>query len=101
VAQGLTRVALPVLEIPLRDDAKRADGGEHPAFSAVDLVHAIAFSNRPTVTPARQGQVVHEHIARVTIGHMIAFAAPATAAAVAVAEVVANTVICWARIVPV
>jgi hypothetical protein len=50
VALSLASVVAAVVEIGLRDDAKGADGREHPAFGAVDLVHAIAFSHQPTRT---------------------------------------------------
>jgi hypothetical protein len=68
-------------------------GGEHPAFGAVDFVHAIAFSHRAALTAAWQIEVLREHIARIAIGRMIAFAATATAAAASVAEVVAIAVV--------
>ena len=83
------------------DDAKGADGGEHPAFGAVDLVHAIAFSHRPALTAAWQVEVLREHVARVAIGRLIAFAAAATATAASVAEVVAVASRRRARIVSV
>ena len=59
----------------------------------VNLVHAIAFTHWPTLTATCQVQVLREHVARVAIGRMIAFAAPATAAAAAVVDVVAVAVI--------
>jgi hypothetical protein len=42
------------VEIALGHDAKSADGGEHSAFRAVDLVHTVAFSHGPSFTSARQ-----------------------------------------------
>jgi hypothetical protein len=81
------------VENALGDNAKAADGREHTAFRTVDFVHAIAFSHWPALTSARQVEVLREHVARVTIGRMIAFAAPATAAAAPFADVVAVAVI--------
>jgi hypothetical protein len=90
---GLASVVAAVVEIAFGDDAEGADGGEHPAFGAVDLVHAIPVSHRPTLTATWQVEVLREHIARATIGRMIEFAAPAAASAVSVAKVVAIAVI--------
>jgi hypothetical protein len=80
------------VEIALGHDAKGADCGEHPTFRAVDLVYAVTVSYRLALTAPWQVQVPREHISRVAIGHTIAFAATATAAA-SVAEVVAIAVI--------
>jgi hypothetical protein len=88
VALGSAGVFATIVEVALGHDAKGTNGGEHAAFGAVDLVHAIAFSNGPALTAARQVEIPCEHIARVAIGRMIELAA-ATAAAAAVAEVVA------------
>jgi hypothetical protein len=88
VALRLASVVAAVVEIAFRDDTKGTDGGEHLAVDAVDLVHAIAVSHWPALTGTWQVKVLREHVARVAIGRMIAFAAPATAPAVAVAEVV-------------
>jgi hypothetical protein len=85
---GLASVVAAVVEIAFSDDPEGPDGGEHPAVGAVDLVHAIAVSHWPALTSTWQVEVLREHVARVAIGRMIAFAAPATAPAVAVAEVV-------------
>jgi hypothetical protein len=45
VPLGLGSVVAAVVEITFGDDAEGADGGEHPAFGAVDLIHAIAVSH--------------------------------------------------------
>ena len=93
MALGTACVTPAVVEIALGDNAKGADGREHPAFRTVDLVHAIAVSHRAALTSAWEVEVLREHVARVTIACMVAFAAPAAAAAVSVAEVVAFAVI--------
>ena len=90
---GLASIVAAIVEITFGDAAEGADGREHPAFGAVYLVHAIAVSHRPTLTAKWQVEVLREHVAWVTIGCMIAFAAPTAAAAVSVAEVVAIAVI--------
>lgn len=93
MTQALARVLAAIVKVALGDDTQGADGGEHPAFNAVDLEHAIVFSNRPTLTPSRQVEILREHISRVAIVHMIAFARTAAAAATSVAEVVAVAVV--------
>jgi hypothetical protein len=93
VAQGSAGILPAVVKIALRHDTKGADGGEYSALGAVDLVHAIAVSHWPTLTATWQVEVLREHVARVTIGCMIAFAAPATGAAASVVDVVAVAVI--------
>lgn len=93
MTQTLPRVLAAIVEIALGDDAKGTDRGEHPAFGAIDLVHAIAVSHWATLTATWQVEVPREHIARVAVGCMIAFAAPTAAAAVSVAELVAIGVI--------
>ena len=74
VALGLAGVLAAIVEIALRHDPKRADGGEHPAFRAVDLAHAVAFSHRPSLATTRQVEILREYISRVVIVHMIAVA---------------------------
>jgi hypothetical protein len=93
VALGLASVVAAIVEVAFGDDAESADGGERPAFGAVDLVDAIAVSHWPTLMATWQVEIPREHVARVTIGCMVAFAAPAAAAAVSVAEVVSIAVI--------
>jgi hypothetical protein len=51
VPLGLASVLATVVEVALCDDTKGADGGEHPALGAVDLVHSVTFSYR-TATAA-------------------------------------------------
>jgi hypothetical protein len=93
VPLGLASVVAAVVEITFGDNPEGADGGEHPAFGAVDVVYAIPVSHWPTLTATRQVEVSREHVAWVTIGFMIEFATPTAAAAVSVAEVVAIAVI--------
>jgi len=93
VALGSPSVVAAVVEIAFGYDAEGSDGSEHLAFGAVDLVHAIAISHWPTLPATWQVKVLHEHVARVTIACLIAFAAPTAAAAASVAEVVAVAVV--------
>lgn len=99
VALGSAGLLAAIVEIALGDDSERADGGEHPAFGAVDLVHAVAFSHRPALTSAREVEVLREHIARVSIGWMIAYAASATAARASVPGIAAVSPVIASRIV--
>jgi hypothetical protein len=93
VALGSTGVLPAIVQIALAHDAKGTDGGEHATFSAVDLVHAIAVSYGAALASARQVEVLREHVARIMVGSLGAFAAPAATAAVSVAEVAAFAVI--------
>jgi hypothetical protein len=87
VALGSASVRAAVMEIALGHDAKGANGGEHPAFRAVDLVQAVAFSHRSALTNSWKVEILREHISRVAIVHMIAVAASTTAAAASNANV--------------
>lgn len=80
VVLGSAGILATVVEIAFGDDAEGADGGEDPAFGAVDLIHAMAISHWPTLTATWQVHVLREHVARVAIGRVITFAAPAAAA---------------------
>lgn len=80
-SSGAPRVASEVVKIGFGNDAKRADGRWRAAFGAVDFVDVVALADRPTLQAARQVEVLREHLARVTVGRMIAPAAPTTAPA--------------------
>jgi hypothetical protein len=101
VALGLACFLAAIVELALCDDTKGADGREHPAFRAVDLVHAIAFSDRPALASAWQVEVLREHVAWIATAGLIAVGATATAATASVAEVVAVAIVGRARIVSV
>jgi len=101
VTQAPARVLATVAEIALTDYSKGADGGGHPAFRAVDLVDAIAFSDGTTLASARQIEVPGKHVARIAIAGMTAVAGSATAAAAPVETVAAVAVISRSRIVSV
>jgi hypothetical protein len=101
VALSLACVLAAVVEVGLGDDTKGADGREHPAFRAVDLVHVIAFSDRPALASARQVEVPGEHVARIALAGLIAVADSATASTASIAEVVAVATVREARIVSV
>ena len=94
-------VLAAVVEIALGHDAKGTDCGEHPAFSTVNLVHAIAVSYRAALTSARQVEVLREHISRVAIVRMLAVAGSTTAAAAPIAGFATVAVIRRSRIVSV
>lgn len=99
VALGSAGVLAAIVQIALGHDAKGTDGGEHAAVSAVNLVHAIAFSDWLALTPPGQGQVPREHIARIAIGIAVLLTCAASTAEVAIPSVtIALTV---ADIVPI
>jgi hypothetical protein len=75
------------MEIVLGHNAKGADGGEHPAFRAVDLVQAVAFAHRPALTSSWKVEIPREHISRVAMVHMIALAGTTAAAAATIADI--------------
>ena len=89
-----------VVEVALGHNPKRADGPEHAALGAVDLVDAVALSDRPTLASAREVEIPGEHVARVTVFVAVAFAAPTTTAEIAVPRSAAIAVVA-SRIVPV
>ena len=60
VALGSAGVLAAVLEIAFGHDTEGADGGEHSALGAVDLVHAVAFSHRAALTSVRQVEILRE-----------------------------------------
>ena len=68
-------IVAQVVQIGLGHNPKGADGSQHAALGAVDLVDTVALPNGPALTATRQVQVLREHVARVAIGRMIAFAA--------------------------
>jgi hypothetical protein len=101
VPLGLGSVVTAIVKIAFGDDPEGTDGGQHPALGAVDVVHAIAPSHRPALTAAWQVEVLREHVARVTIGCMIAFAAAAAAAEASVPCISAVPAVGGSRIVSV
>jgi hypothetical protein len=48
------------VEVTLRQDPKRTDGPEHAALDAVDRVDAVAIADAPTVTSAREVEILRE-----------------------------------------
>jgi hypothetical protein len=84
VPLGHASVVASIEEITFGDDAEGIDGGEHPALGAVDFVHAITLSYWPTLTAARQVEVLREHVTRVAVLIPIAITRAAAATAVAV-----------------
>jgi hypothetical protein len=87
VALGSAGVLAAIVQIALGHDAKGTDGGEHGAFSAVNLVHAIAFSDWLALTPPGQVQIPREHIARIAIGIAVLLTCAASTAEVAIPSV--------------
>jgi hypothetical protein len=65
-----------IVEIAFGHDAEGTDGGEYAALSAADLVHPIPFSNWPPLAPARQVEILREHMSRVVIIVETALTAP-------------------------
>jgi hypothetical protein len=59
-----------------------------PAFDAVDLVDAVALADRPTLAPARQVEVLREHVAPVAFLIPIAITRTAASTEVAVPGIV-------------
>ena len=53
----IARLVAQVVEVALGDNPKCADCPEHPALGSVDLVDAVAFSDRPTLASTRQVEI--------------------------------------------
>jgi hypothetical protein len=99
--QAFARIIAAVVEIALGDDPKGADRGEHPAFSAVDLVHAIGLSHWPTLTAAWQIEVLNENVSRIALVIAVALIRATAAAEDAIPRVAAVSPFVGPRIVSV
>jgi hypothetical protein len=88
VVLGSARVLPTVVKIAFGHDAKGADGGEHPGFRAVDLVHTITFPYWPALTTARQVEILGEHLPRAALMIAVAFTWTASTAEVALPRIV-------------
>jgi hypothetical protein len=56
-------IVAQVVQIAFGDDPERADGRQHAALGAVDLVDTVALPNGPALTPTRQVEVSRKHVA--------------------------------------
>jgi hypothetical protein len=65
------------VEIALGYNPKGADNPEHAALGPVDLVDAVALSDRPTLGSTREVEIPGEYVARFTVFATLALAAPA------------------------
>jgi hypothetical protein len=101
VALGFACVLAAVMEIALGDDAKRANGGEHPAFGAVDLVNTLALPNQFALMAARQVEILHEHVAQVVFLVSVAFPGATATAAGPIPRVVPIAVLNRSTVMPV
>lgn len=81
------------MEIALCDDAKSADRGKHPAFGAVDLVHAIPVSHWPTLTATWQVEAFREYISGIMLVITVALASATSAADAAVPRIATITLL--------
>jgi hypothetical protein len=93
VPLGLASIVAAVVEIAFGHDTEGADGGEHPAFGAVDVVHTIAFSHWPALTPARQVEISRENISRLPPVIAVALTCSASVAYVALPSVIAIPIV--------
>ena len=60
-----------VLRVALADDAKGADGGEHPTVVAIQLIESLALVlHQFALDAAGQVQGVHEWVARITFSRV-------------------------------
>jgi hypothetical protein len=94
------RVVSEVVEIAFGHDAECADGGQSPAFVAVDIVDAVTLADRPTLAAARQVEVLREDVARGTVARIMGVSA-AAASSIAVARLFTIPVAFPAWVVPV
>lgn len=100
MALGSTGVLPAIVQISLGHHAKGTNGGQYPALGAVDLVHAIPFSNGPPLAPVGQVEILRENMSRVVSIFEIAVTAAAAATAVSI-DVATVAVISRSRIVSV
>jgi hypothetical protein len=84
VTAGIAGLVAQVVEIAFGYDPKRADGPEHAALGCVDLVDAVALSDRLPLASTREVEIPGEHVARVTVFAAVAFAAPTTTTEIAI-----------------
>lgn len=101
VPHGLASIVAPVVEIALGDNAEGADGGKHPSFRAADLVYPVAISDRSALTPTRQVDILHEHVAQVVRPVLTVFAAAAASPLISITKVITIAVAARPRIVSV
>src|SRR5262245_22315132 len=94
----IRRFAAP-LQIPLRHDPKRADGCQHPAFGAVDLIDAVTLANEFAPSTTRHIEISREHVARVVFAMAIAFFRSTAATLASLAEVASAAIVGPSRIV--
>jgi hypothetical protein len=87
VTLGSAGVLAAVVEIALGHNPKGADGGEHPALGAVDLVHSVTFSYRTAIAASWEVEVLREDVSRIVLVWAITFAGSARAAATSIAKV--------------
>jgi hypothetical protein len=80
MAQALAGLVAAVVQVALRDDAEGTDRREHPALGAVDLIHTVTITNRPTLTIAWQIEIPGEGISRLAFLVAVAFTRTAAAA---------------------
>jgi hypothetical protein len=102
MANATARIAgllAQVVEIAFGYNPKRTDGPEHTALGSVDLVDAVALSDRLPLVSTREVEIPGEHVARVTVFAAVAFAAPTTTAETAIPPVAIAVIA--SRIVPV
>ena len=68
-------IVAQVVQIALGHNPKRANGRQHAALGAVDLVDTVALPNRPALASARQVEVPREHVAWIALVVPVAIAA--------------------------
>jgi hypothetical protein len=90
---GSACVLASVVEIALGHNTKRSHGAKHPAFGAVDLIHAIAFSDWPALTSTWQVEVFREYISRIALLIAVTLTCAAAAAEVAIPRIATITLV--------
>ena len=80
-------IVAQVMQISLGHNPKGADGPQHAALGAVDLIDTVALPNRSAFASTWQVEVFREHVTRVEILIPIAIARAAAATDVAVPSV--------------
>lgn len=77
-------IVAQVVEIALGHNPKGANGPQHAALSAVNLVDAVAVPHWPAHRSARQVEILGEDISRIALVIAVALTRTAAAAEIAV-----------------
>jgi hypothetical protein len=94
-------IVAQIMKIALGDDPKCADGPQHAALSAIDLVNTVALPNGLALTPTRQVEVSREHVTRITFHAPVAIAGTSPTSEAAIPRALTVGAVARSRVIPV